>query len=224
MDASYLGDVFTRVVKLTSRWSSEQARCEAMLVALAEFHGRLAHLADDGSASATPSTSVLGADGHALLRARHVRGVENLMEALQSSWKKFETVQGELSDLHASLWQRHETLLKEHHKASSSSEASQSSAAAFEQPTWSIVGAGRGLDAQPVGLPPVTECIDNVRDLDAQYAAELLLKFELLESIDVTMPADALQGVVRLWNLQPNLTPLALQRAVSLTQSLTLPT
>lgn len=214
MDASYWADVFTRVVKLSKRWSSEQARCEIVLGALAEFHGRLAQLAHDPPAP----QQVLGSDVMSLLRAKHVRGVENLMEAMHSSCRKFEAVHGELSDLHSSLWNRYETLLKEHHQVRDITTGS-----AFEQPTWSIVGAGRGLDAQPVGLPSSLELIEWVREIDAQYTAELLLKLELLETVDISMSTDALHNVVRLWVLQPHLSPQALRRAASMAESLTLP-
>ena len=88
---------------------------------------------------------------------------------------------------------------------------------------YGIVGAGRGLDAQPVGLPSSLELIEWVREIDAQYTAELLLKLELLETVDISMSTDALHNVVRLWVLQPHLSPQALRRAASMAESLTLP-
>ena len=48
-----------------------------------------------------------------------------------------------------------------------------------------MVGAGQGDDAQRVGLPPPAQCIEWLQAIDQQYAAELLLKLELLDGIDI---------------------------------------
>ena len=85
------------------------------------------------------------------------------------------------------------------------------------------MGAGRGLDAQRILRPPVAECIEWLAELDRQYAAELLLKLELLDSIELgSMSADALHGVAQLWSLQPHISLPALERLRVVVASLTL--
>ena len=206
-DASYWADTFGDIVKLGKRWSAEQAKSEAIFTALLEFHGRLKLLEPD----ACEGAAALG-DSLKPLHARHVRSVENLLAALRASWHRFEALHAELADLHASVWKRHDTVLAE----------SNADASALSESAWSVVGAGRGLDAQPVGLPPPLVCIEWVRELDAQYASELLLKIELLDGIVFGMSVDALQGSHRLWTLQPHLCQQSLDRAVMLVESLTL--
>ena len=88
---------------------------------------------------------------------------------------------------------------------------------------WGLVGAGRGHDAQPVGLPSPVACIAWVRELDEMYGSELLLKLELLDGIDLGARAEVLHGIQRLWTLQPHLTPTSVERLAALAESLTLP-
>jgi hypothetical protein len=210
MDAGYWADVFVRLATISRKWSAEQSKTLAIFVALIEFHGRL-HLL---SPEAVGAQEILR-DSLPQLRAKHVRGIENLLGAMRKSWERFESLHIEMSELHASVWTRHSAVL---------SEAGHGSAPASElsEPGWSVVGAGQGLDAQLVGLPPPLECIQWVRKLENQFAAELLLKLELLDSIDLAMSAEALHGAHRLWTLQPHLDPPTLSRITSFAESLTI--
>ena len=49
-----------------------------------------------------------------------------------------------------------------------------------------------------------------------------MLKLELLDSVDLGAGGAALQGVHRLWTLQPHLEPAPIERLDALTESLTL--
>ena len=72
-------------------------------------------------------------------------------------------------------------------------------------------------------LPPPAECIRWIEELDQMYSAELLLKMELLESMDMhRVEADTLLGVAHLWALQPNIRPDALTMLRHVVSSLTL--
>ena len=120
-----------------------------------------------------------------LLRAKHVHGLENIMSALQKSSARFSTIRDDIAEVHANVWQRHGAVVTAAvEKAGSSSvgdsAASEMAAKLLSEPTWGVVGAGRGRDAQPVGLPAPMVCIEWVREADAIYAAELLLKLELV--------------------------------------------
>jgi len=115
------------------------------------------------------------------------------------------------------VWQRHAAVI------SADGTTPEAAAAALAEPTSGVVGAGRGRDAQTVGLPPPMLCIDWVRELDGMYASELLLKLELLDGIDLGLGSEVLQGVSRLWTLQPHLGTAAIERVASLAASLNLP-
>lgn len=216
MDAAYWSDVFSRLAALSRQWAGEHDKSQALFAALLDFRGRLVSLSAD-----EPFAPLSGAHRSTLdaalplLRAKHVRGLENILAALRKAGDRFKRVRAEMGDVHAAVWQRHATVASE----------SAAQAAALDAPQWSTVGAGRGRDAQPVGLPAATTCIEWVRELDSLYAKELLLKLELLDGIDLGASDAALQGIVRLWNLQPNLTaaPATLERVDALAQSLSLP-
>ena len=216
-DASYWCDIFTQALTVTRQWAAEQAKADAIFTAAIEFHGRLQLLgnADKPAAIASVGSSSIHSqvisDALPRLRNKHVHGLENLLAALHTSAGRFEELRRKLSELHTALWTRH--------------------AAAFEpgarpaelaEPSCSVVGAGRGTDAQRVFLPPPMQCIEWVQELDSMFTAELLLKLELLESISVELGNDALHGIYRLWSLQPHLRPMALAQLQALVESLTL--
>lgn len=214
-------DAFTTSMKLIRRWTAEQQRTDSILAALLEFHGRLL-LLESGSTSGTAAKEVLeaAAPGEALplLHARHVRGLENLLAALQTSARKFEAIQMDMSEVYAEVRQRCGIVEGD----SSSTLVREDCVDRAQQPTWGLVGAGRGLDAQRVGLPPPAVCVQWVRELDQQFAAEMLLKLELLDAVDLGMSADALHGIHQLWTMQPHLRPETLERTAALADSLKL--
>lgn len=89
----------------------------------------------------------------------------------------------------------------------------------------SLVGTGHGIEAQKVWLPPPAECIQWIQELDQMYSAEVVLKLELIDSIDIyTMNTNTLQGVAHLWSIQPNLLPDTLALLCNFTLSLNLET
>lgn len=191
---------------MSTRWSAEQAKTEPIFAALLEFHGRL-HLLRDRPLPLSMPCPVELADAGARLRTKHVRGVENLLAALRASATRFETFQIALSDVHSSVCARHVATATSHEQ---------------QQRTWSTVGAGRGLDAQRVGLPAAEQWVEWIGELDAQYTRELLLKLELLDTLQLSMSREALQGTHRLWTLQPHLSLPSLERLRAVAQSLTL--
>ena len=214
MDASFFADVFSKLTALSKRWSAEQTKSESLFAALLEFHGRLLTLTADSPLP--PSLDHLE-DAAPLLRARHVHGLENILAALRKSTDKFTALRAEISEVHTSVWQRHAAVI------SADGTTPEAAAAALAEPTSGVVGAGRGRDAQTVGRPPPMLCIDWVRELDGMYASELLLKLELLDGIDLGLGSEVLQGVSRLWTLQPHLGTAAIERVASLAASLNLP-
>ena len=216
MDASYFSEIFVRLVSLARQWSAEQKKSESLFAALLEFHGRLVSLSSSNPFAplSEEHRETLEA-ALPLLRAKHVRGLENILAALHKSAERFKHVRAEMGELHASLWHRHAALASE----------GAAQAAALDVPQWSIVGAGRGHDAQPVGLPAPTTCIEWVRDLDALYAAELIIKLEVIDALDAGASDEVLQLAARTWSEQRHLKsqPVTMERVAVLTESLTLP-
>ena len=220
MDASYWADVFSQARSISRKWATEQARTEAVFAALLEFDGRLRLLGRRGIGDpAAPTLSAFAAGSGleeipVLLRARHMRGVENLLGSLHESAERFKAHQAAFSDLQASVWQR------QYSAAADGTNASD----LLAESAWGVVGAGRGSEAQRVGMPPAAQCIEWIQELDGMHSAELLLKLELLETIDLTgsMSPEALQGVAEIWALQPHLLTPALDRLSALVESLTL--
>ena len=227
MDPGFFADAFLRLATLSRRWEAEQQKSEALMVALLEFHGRLINLSTEDPFAALESRDELEAT-LPLLRAKHVHGLDNIMSALQKSSARFSTIRDDIAEVHANVWQRHGAVVTAAvEKAGSSSvgdsAASEMAAKLLSEPTWGVVGAGRGRDAQPVGLPAPMVCIEWVREADAIYAAELLLKLELVDALDLGASAEVLHGLHRLWTVQPNLTPSVIERVRVLAEALNLP-
>ena len=230
MDASFFADIFVRIAALSRRWEAEQSKSERLFSALLEFHDRL-HLLSVGEPLSEYSAMKGQEDLVPLLRGKHVRGLENILAALRKSARAFESMRAEISEVHAAVWQRHGAMVSAAEtKPRSSAATSEGGSAAHDaaamllaEPAWGLVGAGRGRDARPVGLPAPMVCIEWVRELDAMYASELLLKLALIDSIDLGAKGEVLQGTQRLWSLQPHLNPAAIERVAALAESLTLP-
>lgn len=212
MDASYWQDVFTTALGVVRRWDTEQERTLAILTALGEFYGRLRLLGSGSDAAQEEALAALR--GHPatlpLLRAKHVRGLENLMVALRLSCEQFGALQAELSQLHARVWERH---------AKCADQLGPGHAASAE---WGLVGAGRGLEAQRVRLPSPLLCVEWVQELDTSFSREALLKMQLVDTISCDMPPERLSHVHRAWSLQPNRSPSAVGRLQAIATSLTL--
>ncbi|KAL1500574.1 hypothetical protein AB1Y20_013229 [Prymnesium parvum] len=207
MDASYWKDVCTQALSLTRRWAAEQERSVAILAALSEFHGRLG-LLERGAIGALKALP----DASALLHAKHVRGLENLMSALRLATSRFEALHTELSALHGAVWERHAQCSRQ-----------EADGSVFARPSTSVAGLGCGIDAQQVGLPAVLQFIEWFQELDQMFARELLLKVQLIDSISYSMPPAQLADVHRLWTLEPNLSFASLERLSLLVDSLTVP-
>ena len=218
MDAAFLTEAFADSLKITNKWAAEQERSESLFAALIDFHARLQLLGRGAGTSAVLRAFQAGSgleEVPELLHARHVRGLENLMAALHKSASRFESHHSEIAEIQASFWER----------LGSDTAAKGGSASAIAhctERTWDVVGSGRGLDAQQVGLPPLTDCIALMNDLSQQYADELLLKQELLDSIQLQEATpDLLQGIAQLWSLQTKLQPGLHHRLRLLVESLT---
>jgi hypothetical protein len=239
MDSSFFADAFARLASLSRRWDVEQQKTEALFAALLEFHSRLINLSTEEPFEALASHAELEQSVPAL-RAKHVHGLENIMAALQKSAGRYTAIRDDISEVHANVWQRHgaavTTAAEKAQKGGKASRsdggaaddegdilASEAAAMLISEPAWGIVGAGRGRDAQPVGMPAPMVCIDWVREVDGLYTSELLLKLELLEALDLGASAEVLYGLHRLWTLQPHLTPAAIERVRMLAESLNLP-
>ena len=216
MDASFWSDIFLQALRISRQWAAEQSRAVAILAALVEFDGRLRLLGPGSPGEPPPSLDAFGIGSGlehvpSMLKEKHMCSVERLLSALRESAGRFSAHQAALSEVHASVWQRHGA-------------GASSGNPVIMEPAWDVVGAGRGSEAQHVGLPPPSQCIEWIQELDAMYTSELLLKLELIDSIDLSggMRAEALQGVMELWTLQPHLCPHALDRLRAVAESLTL--
>ena len=207
IDVPEASDAFRTLATLASKWAAEQQKSDAVFAALLEFHGRLM-LLEPQRATAAATRKTLGQEGMLLLQAKHVRSLENLLCALQISVTKFEALHSDVSEVYAEICHRH------------SSGSSPVDGSHEQQQRWGVLGAGRGLDAQSVGLPPPDTCIAWVRECDQQFAAELLLKLEILDRLDLGRTSEELHGLHRLWTLQPNLAPATLERTRALAESL----
>lgn len=213
MDASFFGDIFSRLAALSDKWRAEQKKSEALFTALLEFHGRLVNMtSDDPFEPLSDFHRKTFEAALPLLRAKHVRGLENILASLRRSLDRFKALRAEMGELHASVWQRHSMVASDPQQAPS-----------LDVPSWGVVGAGRGSDAQPVGLPAPNTCIEWVAEIDRMYASELLVKLELLDAVDLGLQGEVLQGLYRLWSLQIHVKPAVLERLTVLADSLTLP-
>ena len=210
MDGAYWRDVFTRALEAVRQWSAEHARGERMLIAFADFNERLRWL---GSSSAGACPEALGVlarfdDAVPLLRGKHARGMENLLAGLRESGARFQSLHETIASLHASAWERHA--------------ATPSAAAEAPLHVDAVVGAGRGLAAQQVQMPPPLQCLEWLQELDRLYGLELVLKLELIGQLALGMDPAELAHTAHLWRMQPNVRPAVLARLESLVASLTL--
>mmetsp|Transcript_20117 Transcript_20117/g.41042 ORF Transcript_20117/g.41042 Transcript_20117/m.41042 type:complete len:209 (-) Transcript_20117:88-714(-) len=200
--ATYWQQLFTQALRVTQLWQAEQARSEGVLTAAAEFQSRLRLLSRTGPSVSTPCILAELPDAVALLRGKHLRGLENIMAALRESIAVFAALHKELAGLHAGARRKH---------ACASTDA---------PPTLAVVGAGRGTLEQPVLIPPPWQCLNWVSELDGIFSRELLLKTALVGGL--THDAEHTQQALHLWRLQPNLGRASLERLHALVSSLSL--
>lgn len=198
--ATYWRTLFTQAVGVTRRWRAEQAKSEGVISVAAEFSSRLRTL----STSSVPAPLLELPDAVTLLRAKHLRGLENIMAALRESVATFAALHAELAELSAAAWSKH------------------GGSAASSSATVVVVGAGRGLAEQPVLMPPPGQCLEWMGELDRLFCRELLLKTRLVEQLTHDAPAEQVQQTIHLWQLQPNLRAAPLERLNALAVSLTL--
>ena len=199
--ATYWRTLFTQAVGVTRRWRAEQARSEGVISAAAEFSSRLRTLSRPAS---VPAPLLELPDAVTLLRAKHLRGLENIMAALRASVATFAKLHTELAELSAAAWSKH------------------GGPGASSSATVVVVGAGRGLAEQQVLMPPPAQCLEWMGELDRLYCRELLLKTKLIEQLTHDAPAEHVQQTIYLWLLQPNLRAAPLERLNALAVSLTL--
>ena len=107
--ATYWQQLFTQALRITQRWRAEHTRSEGVLAAAAEFQSRL-HLlsrtgpgAGAGTGASAPCVLAQLPDALALLRGKHLRGLENIMAALRESVAAFAALHAELAALHVRL-------------------------------------------------------------------------------------------------------------------------
>ena len=107
--ATYWQQLFTQALRITQRWRAEHTRSEGVLAAAAEFQSRL-HLlsrtgpgAGAGAGASAPCVLAQLPDALALLRGKHLRGLENIMAALRESVAVFAALHAELAALHVRL-------------------------------------------------------------------------------------------------------------------------
>lgn len=225
MDGSYWGEIFRDAARISRAWAAEQARTEAILAALLEFHSRLVQLGPwiprvrpepyGALLRAEPNSDGLGCISE--LRARHERGRSNLLRALQESVNKFSIFQQDFAQLHGRVYDRYNKLshmLRFDESVVLSAEVSET-----------IVGAGRGIKAGKILFPPAPEAVRWVKEVDIAFTKELELKLRLL---DILTTNDAgpnslsqLSRAARIWCLQPGIEREAVERLPYLVESLT---
>ena len=100
--ATYWQQLFTQALRVTQRWRAEHTRSEGVLAAAAEFQSRLRLLSRTGAGAGAGAPCVLAQLPHAvaLLRGKHLRGLENIMAALRESVAVFAALHAELAALH----------------------------------------------------------------------------------------------------------------------------
>ena len=105
--ATYWQQLFTQALRVTQRWRAEHTRSEGVLAAAAEFQSRLRLLSrtgpDAGAGAGAPCVLAQLPDAMALLRGKHLRGLENIMAALRESVAVFAALHAELAALHVRL-------------------------------------------------------------------------------------------------------------------------
>ena len=102
--ATYWQQLFTQALRITQRWRAEHTRSEGVLAAAAEFQSRLHLLSRTGpsvgAGAGAPCVLAQLPDALALLRGKHLRGLENIMAALRESVAVFASLHAELAALH----------------------------------------------------------------------------------------------------------------------------
>ena len=102
--ATYWQQLFTQALRITQRWRAEHTRSEGVLAAAAEFQSRLHLLSRTGpgagAGAGAPCVLAQLPDALALLRGKHLRGLENIMAALRESVAVFAALHAELAALH----------------------------------------------------------------------------------------------------------------------------
>ena len=105
--ATYWQQLFTQALRITQRWRAEHTRSEGVLAAAAEFQSRLHLLSRTGpgagAGAGAPCVLAQLPDALALLRGKHLRGLENIMAALRESVAVFASLHAELAALHVRL-------------------------------------------------------------------------------------------------------------------------
>ena len=107
--ATYWQQLFTQALRVTQRWRAEHTRSEGVLAAAAEFQSRLRLLsrtgpgAGAGAGAGAPCVLAQLPDALALLRGKHLRGLENIMAALRESVAVFAALHAKLAALHVRL-------------------------------------------------------------------------------------------------------------------------
>ena len=168
--ATYWQQLFTQALRVTQRWRAEHTRSEGVLAAAAEFQSRLRLLSRTGpgagAGAGAPCVLAQLPDALALLRGKHLRGLENIMAALRESVAVFAGLHAELTALHVRL-PRAPTLRPPLHRAPApwrcahghrqphlpprqvGARRKHGGASADAPPTLAVVGAGRGTLEQP---------------------------------------------------------------------------
>ncbi len=229
MDATYFAGELGTALSVVRKWEAEQARGASLLAAAQEFHERLLLLGRDAEPALLGVLAEVP-DAAARLRAKHVRGLENIAAGMHEALNRFESLHRELAELHAALWKRHGLVAQQRQGQQQSQrqpQKRQPTAApepALHEPAWGVVGAGRGLEAQRVLMPPALTCIELVGEVEAAIGHELLTKLQLIEAVEFgEANGSGLHAVARAWSLQPHLSACsAVERLRNLVESLTL--
>ena len=98
--ATYWQQLFTQALRITQRWRAEQTRSERVLAAAVEFQSRLRLLSRTAPSASTPCVLAELPDAVALLRGKHLRGLENIMASLRDSVAVFAGLHADLVGLH----------------------------------------------------------------------------------------------------------------------------
>ena len=97
MDVAYWQTAFSAALARTQRWAAEHARSETLLSVLVDFHSRIGLLKQTGDGALAVLERV--PDAVPRLRAKHLRGFENLLVELRGCTSKLEAIQADIAEI-----------------------------------------------------------------------------------------------------------------------------
>ena len=205
MDGSVWAEECRRAQGALREWARRQAGDATAMHALANHARRRSLLDTQEPHELSPYLAAMHG-AMPSLRAKHTQAIESLIAALKRAVTRLDVLHAELAAVHASLFERYARCAPDERT----------------RPARVIVGAGRGIAAQELLMPPAEQCLSWIAELDRLLAHELLEKHELLEGVTHGAAADELRRAAERWAEVPRARAVAVERLDLLVDALSL--